>query len=88
VQSILAFEVPSSTEWQFGAIADAFVPNAFVDISDHLEAKRGALAAYAKEMRPFPHPRSFEAVEALARWRGASIGVEAAEAFMVLRTII
>jgi LmbE family N-acetylglucosaminyl deacetylase len=88
VRSIFAFEVPSSTEWQFGAADQGFSPNAFFDISDHLEAKRAALRAYSKEMRPYPHARSIEAVEALARWRGATIGVEAAEAFMVLRTII
>ena len=37
------------------------------------------------EMRPFPHPRSLEGVEALARVGGVSVGVEAAEAFEVIR---
>jgi LmbE family N-acetylglucosaminyl deacetylase len=86
-RSILAFEVPSSTEWSFGSVPGAFEPNAFFDISDHLPAKLAALREYEEEMRAFPHPRSMEAVEALARWRGATVGVAAAEAFMMLRTV-
>jgi len=88
VRTILAFEVPSSTEWQFGDSATGFAPSAFFDIADYLACKLQALKAYESEMRAFPHPRSMEAVDALARWRGATIGSSAAEAFMVLRTII
>jgi hypothetical protein len=36
-------------------------------------------------MRDWPHSRSLEAVEHLARWRGAQVGVQAAEAFCLLR---
>ena len=43
--------------------------------------------AYATEMRPWPHARSLEALEHLARWRGAQVGVEAAEAFCLLREL-
>ena len=46
-----------------------------------------ALEAYESEMRDWPHPRSIKAVEHLARWRGATVGVEAAEAFMLIREI-
>jgi hypothetical protein len=38
-------------------------------------------------MRPWPHARSIRALEHLARWRGASVGVEAAEAFVLGRGI-
>ena len=55
---------------------------------DALLAKMKALACYAGEMRPFPHPRSVEAIEALARWRGASAGLQAAEAFHVIRQVV
>lgn len=88
VRSILAFEVPSSTEWNFGAVPAVFEANAFFDISEHIEVKLAALRQYEEEMHSFPHPRSMEAVEALARWRGATIGAEAAEAFMILRTVV
>lgn len=84
---ILCFEVPSSTEWQTPRAEDAFVPNWYVDVRTTLERKFEALHAYADELRPWPHPRSLQAVEHLARWRGASVGVDAAEAFMLARTI-
>jgi LmbE family N-acetylglucosaminyl deacetylase len=85
VRRILCFEVPSSTEWRGAGSAPAFVPNWFVDISATLAAKRAALGEYAGEMRPWPHARSIDACEHLARWRGASVGVAAAEAFMLAR---
>jgi LmbE family N-acetylglucosaminyl deacetylase len=87
VRELLFFEVASSTEWRPAVSAPAFAPQVFYDISGHLAAKREALSAYATEMRPFPHSRSIEAVEALARWRGASCGVPAAEAFTVGRAL-
>jgi len=87
VRRIYAMEVASSTEWASPRTCDAFVPTRFVDISTTEAAKRDALNAYAEEMRAFPHPRSFEAIDALAAWRGASAGLNAAEAFMVLREI-
>jgi len=85
VTRILAFETPSSSEWMSPASAAPFAPNWFVDISDTLATKIAALRCYEAEMRPFPHPRSYEAVEHLARWRGATAGFAAAEAFMLVR---
>ena len=87
VRRIYAMEVASSTEWSSPNLGNAFMPTHFVDISDTLQAKRRALEAYGEEMRPFPHARSYEAVDALAAWRGASAGLRAAEAFMVVREI-
>ncbi|ELS34322.1 MULTISPECIES: PIG-L deacetylase family protein [Pseudanabaena] len=85
VHTLLFFEIPSSTEWQTPSSAVPFTPNWFVDISETLVLKLEALEAYESEMRSYPHPRSLEAVEYLARWRGATIGVKAAEAFMLGR---
>lgn len=87
VSSILCFEVPSSTEWRLPGSSGAFLPNWFVDISVSFDRKLAALQAYAAELREWPHPRSLRGVEHLARWRGATIGVEAAEAFMLGRHI-
>ena len=87
VKTLLFFEVPSSTEWQPPGSAPAFAPNWFVDISSTLDCKLKALDAYAEELRDFPHPRSREAVEALARWRGATVGSRAAEGFVLGRRI-
>lgn len=84
---VLAFEVLSSTEWAFGSSAEGFHPNVFIDITSSLEAKQAALSAYAAEMRPAPHPRSHATVAALAALRGSTVGVAAAEAFELVRSV-
>lgn len=88
VKELLFFEVASSTEWRPPGSGEPFLPNWFVDISSTLHLKLDALRIYGSELRPFPHPRSIEAVEASARWRGATVGVHAAEAFFLGRKII
>ncbi len=85
VKEILFFEVPSSTEWQVPIEGEVFIPNWFEDISETLELKTEALTIYEHELREWPHPRSIRAVEHLAHWRGASCGVDAAEAFVLGR---
>jgi N-acetylglucosamine malate deacetylase 1 len=85
-QKILSFEVPSSTGW-YDNQHHCFSPNYFVDISSTLETKKKALNAYSTEMKDWPHARSIQAVEYLARYRGSSLGVEAAEAFQLVRRI-
>jgi LmbE family N-acetylglucosaminyl deacetylase len=88
VKTLLFFEVPSSTEWRPAASGMQFAPDYFYDVTNSIDRKLDALKAYAPEMREFPHPRSIKAVEHLARWRGATIGCEVAEAFMLGRIII
>ena len=87
VMELLFFETLSSTEWQPAHSAQPFLPNWFVDISATLEHKLAALKHYDEEMRPWPHPRSYEGVEHLARWRGITVGCAAAEAFILGRRI-
>jgi N-acetylglucosamine malate deacetylase 1 len=87
LRELLFFEVPSSTEWRPPSSAAGFGPNVFVDIASTLDQKLRALQAYAAELRPFPHPRSLQAIEHLARWRGAIAGCDAAEAFELGRSI-
>lgn len=87
VKTVICYEVPSSTEWQFQGMSSSFTPNWYVDISNYLDVKLLALAEYKSELREWPHARSIDAVGHLARWRGASVGVKAAEAFMLGRRI-
>ena len=87
VRRLLSYEVASSTEWQPPGSAPAFHPNWFVDIAAQWDRKRQAINAYNAELRSWPHARSLEAIEHLARWRGAQVGVEAAEAFCLLRQL-
>lgn len=81
VQALYGFEVNSSTEWAFQQFAPAFRPSVFFDITQTLDTKLAALAAYEGELRDFPHPRSREAVVAQARRWGSVVGCDAAEAF-------
>ena len=88
VKKILSFEVLSSTEWSPQNSASIFMPIAYVDVSAEFLKKIAALKEYKTEMRQYPHPRSLEVVETLAKFRGATIGVNAAEAFEIIREII
>lgn len=86
VKEILAFEVPSSTEWSFEE-TNQFVPNYFIDITGHLDRKTTALNYYTSEIQQFPHPRSNRYVEALAEIRGSAVGRQHCEAFSLIRKL-
>lgn len=88
VESVFFFEVASSTEWRMPGSAPKFEPNYFVDISATLDLKLRALESYGSEMRPWPHARSVDASRDRARYRGASVGVDAAEAFVLGRQVL
>jgi LmbE family N-acetylglucosaminyl deacetylase len=83
---ILAFDVPSATDWN--PAATPFAPTTFIDASDTLEAKLKAMACYEGELRPFPHARSLEAIRARAVAWGTHVGLAAAEPFELLREIV
>jgi len=87
VRAIYAYEALSETEWAPPQAGIVFVPNHFVDVSDQLSRKIDAMRSYESQLHSFPHPRSAEAIEALARYRGSSVGFVAAEAFAVVRTL-
>jgi N-acetylglucosamine malate deacetylase 1 len=82
------FEIQSSSEWRFGASANGFHPNYFEEVTSTINTKLAALECYASEMRDFPHARSYRAVKALSEWRGATVGVNNAEAFETGRRIV
>ena len=86
VRKIYGFEVLSSTEWK-APQNNPFLPNHFVDIEKYLKIKKEALKAYRGEMRASPHSRSLKHVEHLAGHRGHSVGIKAAEAFVVYRQL-
>jgi len=88
VEELIFFEVPSSTEWRPPTSGEPFNPNLFVDISETLDIKFEALRFYGDELREFPHSRSLVAIQSLAQWRGATAGLEAAEAFVIGRKIV
>lgn len=84
---IITFETVSSSEQSPSTDRYIFKPNYYVDISDVWEKKVNALGAYKTEINNFPHPRSFESLQALAIKRGVESGVRKAEAFCIIRKI-
>jgi N-acetylglucosamine malate deacetylase 1 len=85
--TLLAFETISSTEWSVPSSGAPFLPNWFEEVSAGLDRKLAAMSAYGHELRESPHPRSLEGIRVTARRWGMSLGVEAAEAFMLLRRL-
>ena len=53
----------------------------------HLDTKIEALKAYGTELRAFPHPRSPQAIRAIAAACGIKVGLRHAEEFMLIRDI-
>jgi len=87
VKEIYAFEVPSSTEWAFGQFPLAFCPNVFVDIGPMLKVKIQAMKIYKSEVRPYPHPRSSKALQAIAMRWGSVVGNQYTEVFELIRSL-
>ncbi len=87
VEKILSCEVNSSTEWSFNS-KEIFSPSYFINIEKTIETKKKALQEYKNEIRNFPHPRSVEGLEILAKYRGMQSGLKYAESFVVTNYII
>lgn len=92
VTRLMCWETASSTEWAAPFTGSVFAPNVFVDITTTLATKIEAMKAYAdtyvSEVRPYPHPRSYEAIEIYARRHGIVAGMAAAEPFMLVREVV
>jgi LmbE family N-acetylglucosaminyl deacetylase len=86
VKEIYSFEIPSSTEWNSPDKENYFMPDVFMDISKTLDKKLEALKAYKGEAREYPHPRSPKALRAIAMKWGSTVGMEAVEAFKLIRS--
>lgn len=82
LQELWYMEVLSATEWSVNSAMNRFMPNVFREVGkDGVAAKVAALGAYRDVMRPYPHPRSEEALMGLAAYRGVQAGCNYAEAF-------
>jgi len=84
IKRVLAYETLSETHLAPPYLAPAFQPNVFVSIEETLSMKLEALKAYRSQLQPDGLPRSVAALTALATLRGAHIGCNAAEAFVLL----
>ena len=87
VKRIYAYETLSESGWNAPNMQNAFIPNVYVDISAHLQQKLDAMKVYQSQLSEFPNPRSLKAIEALAKYRGSTVNVDAAESFVLIRDI-
>ena len=83
--ALRAFEVPSSSDQVPATSEWPFLPNYYVSLDGFLDSKIKAMECYSKETRVFPHPRSPDGLRIYAKKRGMEVGIEAAEAFVVMR---
>ncbi len=89
VKSIITFETPSGTEWRASTDPRHFIPNLFISVSkENVQSKIEGMENYEFEKRPYPHPRSPEALEVQAKRWGVVVGKEYAEAFAVVRVVL
>lgn len=85
LRAIYTYETLSETEWNIPNVSNGFIPNVWSDITDTYKHKIEAMKCFQTQLYPFPHPRSLEAIEALAKLRGSTIGVNYAESFVCVR---
>ena len=85
LSTVYAFDTASSTEWGYPR---SFVPDTWVEISKTLDKKIAAMACYESEVRPYPHPRSLDALRHRARAWGNQHCMDAAEVFMTVRRTV
>jgi N-acetylglucosamine malate deacetylase 1 len=87
IKKVLMYECISETEFAPALAENIFIPNYYVDISNHINKKIEILNIYESEMGDHPFPRSNRNILALATYRGAVAGVNYAEAFQLIKFI-
>ena len=87
VSRVYAYETLSETGWNIPNVENEFIPTVYEDITDTLEKKLEAMKIFESQLAEFPNARSIGALEALAKYRGATVNVRAAEAFQLIREI-
>ena len=84
---VYAYETLSETGWNIPNIVNEFIPTVYEDITDTYEVKLEAMAIFESQLSAFPEARSIGAIKALAKYRGATVSVKAAEAFSLVREV-
>lgn len=87
IKEIYMYETLSETGWNIPSPEKSFIPNVWVDITETFDFKLKAMECYKSQICEYPHPRSLEGIEALAKYRGSTVGVKYAECFMAVRII-
>lgn len=84
---VYAYETLSETGWNIPNTINEFIPTVYEDITDTYYEKLEAMSVFESQLAPFPAARSIGAIEALSKFRGATVSVEAAEAFSLIREV-
>ena len=87
IEIVAAYETLSETHWNAPHIEPNFTPNWVVDISEQIDNKLNAVRYYKSQISDFPGPRSVQAVEALAKFRGTQAGFAYGEGFHIVRMV-
>jgi LmbE family N-acetylglucosaminyl deacetylase len=85
IKKLLCYETLSETDWAPPSADDAFVPTVYVDITPYVDIKMQAMECYKSQLKEPPHSRTIDALRALAKLRGSTVGFEWAETFMLVR---
>jgi len=88
IKRVKVYETLSETEFSIDDGSNNFKPNCWVNISDYVDKKIEIMKIFEGEMSTHPFPRSEQNIRALATFRGATAGFDAAESFMVLKEIM
>ena len=59
----------------------------YVKIDKYMEQKIEAMQFFESQVKKFPHPRSIQAIQALAKYRGSQMGMKNAESFKLIRKL-
>ena len=87
VKRIYAYETLSETGWDIPNTTNEFIPTVYEDISKTLPIKLKAMELFKVQLGEFPEARSLGAIDALAKFRGSIVNIQAAEAFSLIREI-
>jgi LmbE family N-acetylglucosaminyl deacetylase len=87
IREVYMYETVSETHWSMPFVEPVFTPNVWFDISEHIKTKIKAFACFHSQVQPVPGARSLDALESLAKWRGSQVAMNAAEAFISIRTL-
>ena len=80
VKSLLCYELP-------GPVREPFRPTIYENVEKEFSYKIKGFKMYKNEIMKFPHPRSINAIENLAIYRGTQSGLRKAEAFELVHSI-
>lgn len=86
IREVMMYECLSETEFAPALPEKVFMPNCYIDISKQMDEKVDLMNIYESELGEHPFPRSERNIRALGTFRGASSGVEYAEAFQILKS--